>query len=87
MITRRSHIKYAKNMHLKSETNGLDGILLENRLFKKNALKTNFRCESYSLLKKGINGNQRSIWKAKVGPHGDTPPSNNITFTNKLFMK
>jgi hypothetical protein len=31
------------------------------RFKKKMALKTNFGCESYVLLKKGINGNQRTM--------------------------
>ena len=41
-----------------------------------------FRCESYALLKKGINGNQRAMWKVEVGPCGDTPPNYvyNLTF-------
>jgi hypothetical protein len=50
-------------------------------------LKMDFGCESYALLKKGINGNQRAMWQVEVGPCGDTPPSNNLTFTNKLLMK
>jgi hypothetical protein len=33
-----------------------------------------FRCESYALLKKGINGNQRAMWKVEVDPRGDAPP-------------
>ena len=45
-----------------------------------------FGCESYALLKKDINGNQRATWQVEVGPHGDTPP-NNLNFTNKLLMK
>jgi hypothetical protein len=45
-----------------------------------------FGCESYALLKKGINGNQRAMWQVEVGPRGDTPP-NNLTFTNKFLMK
>jgi hypothetical protein len=56
------------------------------RLFKKSALKTNFGCESYVLLKKCININQISMWKVEVGPRGDNPP-NNLTFTNMLLMK
>jgi hypothetical protein len=58
----------------------------KNRLFKKKTLKTDFGCESYALLKKGINGNQRATWQVEVGPRGDTPP-NNLTFTNKFLMK
>jgi hypothetical protein len=46
----------------------------------------NFESESYALLKKGINGNQRAMWQVEVGPHGDSPP-NSLTFTNKLLMK
>jgi hypothetical protein len=34
-------------------------------------LKTDFRCESYVILKKGINRNQRAMWQVEVGPHGD----------------
>jgi hypothetical protein len=33
-----------------------------------------FGCESYALLKKGINGNQRAMWQVEVGPCGDAPP-------------
>jgi hypothetical protein len=57
----------------------------KHRLFKKMRLKMNFICESYSLLKKCTNGNQRATWQVEVGPHGDAPPSNNLTFTNKLL--
>jgi hypothetical protein len=58
-ITCRSHIKYADNMDLKTETDDLDGKSSKNyAVLKKTALKTDFRCESYALLKKGINGNQ-----------------------------
>jgi len=46
-----------------------------------------FRCESYALLKKNINDNQRATWQVEFGPHGDTPPSNNLTFINKFLMK
>ena len=52
-ITRRSHIKYADNMDLKTKPNDLDGKILKNQaVLKKMALKTNFECESYALLKK-----------------------------------
>jgi hypothetical protein len=46
------------------------------------ALKTDFGCESYAFLKKGINGNQRAMWEVEVGPRGDAPPncSYNLTF-------
>jgi hypothetical protein len=54
----------------------------KSKMFKKMALKTNFRCESYALLKKDINDNQRATWQVEVGQRGDTPPSNNLTFTN-----
>jgi hypothetical protein len=58
-ITCRSHIKYADNMDLKTKTDDLDGKSSIIYVFlKKTALKTDFRCESYALLKKGINGNQ-----------------------------
>ena len=58
-ITCRIHIKYADNVDLKTETNDPDGKISKNyAVFKKMALKTNFQCESCSLLKKGINGNQ-----------------------------
>ena len=33
---------------------------------KKTALKTDFRCESYALLKKCINGNQMTTWWCKL---------------------
>jgi hypothetical protein len=38
-------------------------------------LKMDFGCESYALLKKCINGNQRAMWQVEVGPHGDVPPN------------
>jgi hypothetical protein len=58
-ITCRSHIKYADNVDLKTETDDLDGKISKSyAVLKKTALKTDFRCESYALLKKGINGNQ-----------------------------
>jgi hypothetical protein len=58
-ITCRSHIKYADNADLKTETNDLDGKISKSYVvLKKTALKTDFRCESYALFKKGINGNQ-----------------------------
>jgi hypothetical protein len=57
--TCRSHIKYVDNADLKPETNDLDGKISKScAVLKKTALKTDFRCESYALLKKGINGNQ-----------------------------
>jgi hypothetical protein len=85
-ITRRIHIKYAENMDLKSENDGLGGKISKKiGFFKRTALKTGFGCESYALLKKGINGNQRATWQVKVGPCGDTPP-NNLIFTNKFLM-
>jgi hypothetical protein len=46
-----------------------------------------FGCESYALLKEDINDNQRAMWQVEVGPCGDTPPSNNITFTNKFLYE
>jgi hypothetical protein len=52
-ITCRSHIKHLDNADLKTETNDLDGKILKSYLvLKKMALKTDFRCESYSLFKK-----------------------------------
>jgi hypothetical protein len=36
------------------------------RFKKKMALKTNFICESYALLKKDINDNQRTMWWCKL---------------------
>jgi hypothetical protein len=58
-ITCRSHIKYTDNVDLKNETNDLDGKISKNyAILKEMALKKNFRCESYALFKKGINGNQ-----------------------------
>jgi hypothetical protein len=52
-ITGRSHIKYVDNMDLKTETDDLDGNISKNYVvLKKNALKTDFGCESYALLKK-----------------------------------
>jgi hypothetical protein len=55
----RSHIKYANNADLKTKTNNLDGKISKSyAVLEKTTLKTDFRCESYALLKKGINGNQ-----------------------------
>jgi hypothetical protein len=51
-------LKYAEN----DENDGLDGKILKNRMFKKMAVKTDFKCESYALLKKDINNNQRATW-------------------------
>ncbi len=52
-ITCRSHIKYEDIMDLKTETNDLDGNILKSYVvLKKPALKTDFQCESYALLKK-----------------------------------
>jgi hypothetical protein len=41
------------------------------RQFKKMALKTDFKCQSYVIFKKGIKGNQSVTWKVEVGPCGD----------------
>jgi hypothetical protein len=61
-------------MDLKYETNVLDRNLYKKiGCLKKIALKMNFGCESYALLKKGTNGNQRAKWKVEFGPHGDNP--------------
>jgi hypothetical protein len=52
-ITCRIHIKYADNADLKTKTNDLDGKISKSyAVLKKMALKTDFRCESYALLKK-----------------------------------
>ena len=52
-ITRRSHIKYVDNMDLKIETNDLGGKISKSyAVLKETALKTDFRCESYAILKK-----------------------------------
>jgi hypothetical protein len=53
-ITCRSHIKYADNVDLKTKTNDLDGNISKSYavLKKRMALKTDFRCESYAILKK-----------------------------------
>jgi hypothetical protein len=59
----------------------------KNQPFKKMTLKMDFGCESYSLLKKYINGNKRDMWQVEVGPHGNTLASNNLTFTKKFLMK
>jgi hypothetical protein len=62
-ITCRSHIKYADNMDLKIETDDLDGKISKSyAILKKRALKTDLRCESCALFKKGINSNQRTTW-------------------------
>jgi hypothetical protein len=51
--TCRIHIKYADNADLKIETNDLDGKISKSyAVLQKTALKTDFRCESYSLFKK-----------------------------------
>jgi hypothetical protein len=51
--TCRSHIKYVDNADLKTETNDLDGKISKSyEVLKKTALKTDFRCESLSFLKK-----------------------------------
>jgi hypothetical protein len=66
-ITCRIHIKYADNMDLKTKIDDLDGKILKIYLvLKKMALKMDFGCESYALLKKGINGNQRTTWQCKL---------------------
>jgi hypothetical protein len=58
-ITCRTHIKYADNMDLKTETDDLDENISKSYVvLKKTALKTDFGCESYALFKKGINSNQ-----------------------------
>jgi hypothetical protein len=52
-ITCRIHIKYVDNMDLKTKTNDLYGKSSKNYVvLKKTALKTDFRCESYALLRK-----------------------------------
>ena len=58
-ITGKIHIKYADNMDLKTEIDDLDGKRLKSYVvLKKTTLKIDFGCESYALLKKGINNNQ-----------------------------
>jgi hypothetical protein len=47
----------------------------KNRLFKKMTLQIDFGYESYALLKKGINDNQRDTWQVGVGPRGDALPN------------
>jgi hypothetical protein len=49
------------------------------------ALKMDFGCEIYALLKKHKR-NQKSTWQVEVGTRGDTPP-NNLTFTNKFLYE
>ena len=62
-ITRRIHIKYANNMDLKIEIDDMDGKISKSQaVLKTTTLETNFGCESYALLKKGINGNQKTTW-------------------------
>jgi hypothetical protein len=53
------------------------------------ALKMDFECESYALLKKGINGNQRATWKVEVDPCDDAPRINFpiSSLLNKLLYK
>jgi hypothetical protein len=43
----------------------------KNRPFKKKTLKTNFKCESYVIFKKGLNGNQSATWQVEVSPRDD----------------
>ena len=51
--TCRIHIKYVDNADLKTETNDLDGKISKSyAVLQKTVLKTDFRCESYALLKK-----------------------------------
>jgi hypothetical protein len=49
------------------------------------ALKMNFECESYALLKQCINDTQRSMWQEEVDPCGDAPPY--LTFFYNLIFK
>ena len=65
-ITGRIHIKYVDNMDLKIETDNLDGNISKNQAVKKMALKVDFECESYALLKKCIKDNQRTTWWCKL---------------------
>jgi hypothetical protein len=48
------------------------------------APETDFGCESYALLKKGINYNQRATWKVEYGPCGDAPPYLNFPIRSLL---
>jgi hypothetical protein len=58
-ITCRIHIKYADTIYLKTENDELDGNISKIYVvLKKMALEMDFGCESYTLLKKDINGNQ-----------------------------
>ena len=62
-ITCRIHSKYVDNIDLKTETDDLDGKISKSyAVLKKTTLKTDFGCESYALLKKCINSNQRTMW-------------------------
>ena len=61
-ITCRIHIKYENNMDLKTKTDDLDGNISKScSVLKTMALKMDFGCESYALLKQSINGNQRTM--------------------------
>jgi hypothetical protein len=54
-------------MDLKIETDDLDGKISKNcAVLKKTTLKMDFGCESYALLKKDINDNQRTTWWCKL---------------------
>ena len=58
-ITCRIHIKYVDTTDLKTKIDDLNGNSSKSyAVLKKMALKTNFECESYALLKKGTIGNQ-----------------------------
>jgi hypothetical protein len=48
------------------------------------ALKMDFSREIYALLKKGINYNQRAMWKVEVAPRADALPS--LTFLLLKFV-
>jgi hypothetical protein len=63
----------------------------KNRLLKKTTLKIDFGCEIYAIFKKGINGNQSTMWQVEVNPHHDgctkfsffSNISYKLTFTTK----
>ena len=83
--TCRSHIKYVDNMDLKTKTDDLDGKKSKSyAVLKKTALKTDFEYESYPLLKKNINDNQRAMWQVEVGLCCDAPPYPTFSISSLL---
>jgi hypothetical protein len=54
-------------MDLKAETDGLDGNFSKKKVvLRKMELKMDFRCESFSILKKCINSNQTTTWQVEA---------------------